>query len=139
APLGHVAHFARVEGEWKLGFLPPVDGLEKVPRLSGPMSDAYHDEIVHVYGTQDPQATEALRRTANRGANGWPTGVWYLNQRVIPDTEVTEELMGSVHLALYGAPGQNAVLDRIAERLPIRVRDGAVVLSSGERFQGSDV
>lgn len=139
APLGHVVHFARVEGEWRLGFLPAVEGLEKVPRLSGPMSDAYFDEIVHVYGTRDPQATEKLRRTANRGANGWPTGVWYLNQRVIPDTEVTEELMQRVHLALYGAPGQNSVLDRIADQLPIRVENGAVVLSSGERFQGSDV
>lgn len=139
APLGHVVHFARVDGAWRLGFLPEAEGLEKVPHLSGPMSDAYHDEIVHVYGTQDPAAVDTLRRTAERGANGWPTGVWYLNQRVIPDTEVTDALMRSAHLALYGAPGQNAVLDRIAERLPIRVEDAAVRLDSGERFQGSDV
>ena len=66
-------------------------------------------------------------------------GVWYLNQRVIPDTEVTPELMKRSHLALYGAPGQNAVLDRVQGSLPIRVEDGAVVLSSGERFQGRDV
>ena len=139
APLGHVAHFARVEGEWRAGFLPAAEGLEKVPRLSGPMTDAYHDEIVHVYGTQDAGARDALRRVANQGANGWPSGVWYLNQRVIADTEVTDALMRSTHLALYGAPGQNAVLDRIAAELPIKVEGGAVVMASGERFQGNDV
>lgn len=140
AHLGHVVHAARdAEGGWTLGFLPRAEGLEKVPGLSGPITDAYHDEIVHVYGTQDDAATAELRRTAERGANGWPMGVWYLNQRVIPDTEVTPELMKRSHLALYGAPGQNAVLDRVQGSLPIRVEDGAVVLSSGERFQGRDV
>ncbi len=139
APLGHVVHVAQQDGGWGLGFLRPAEGLEKVPRLSGPMSDAYPDEIVHGYGTQDPAATATLRRTAELGANGWPTGVWYLNQRVIPDTEVTPELMERVHLALYGAPGQNAVLDRIAEQLPIRAENGAIVTSAGARFQGSDV
>lgn len=139
APLGHVVHVAKQDGGWALGFLRPAEGLEKVPRLSGPMSDAYHDEIVHVYGTESPASVDALRRTANLGANGWPTGVWYLNQRVIPDTEVTDELMRSVHLALYGAPGENSVLDRIAAELPIRAENGAIVMASGERFQGSDV
>ncbi len=139
APLGHVVHVAKQDGGWGLGFLRPAEGLEKVPRLSGPMSDAYHDEIVHVYGTQVPGSVAALRRTAELGANGWPTGVWYLNQRVIPDTEVTDELMQRAHLALYGAPGENAVLDRIAERLPIRAEGGAIVTSAGARYAGNDV
>jgi hypothetical protein len=140
AHLGHVVHVAKdADGAWALGFLPEAEGLEKVPGLAGPMSDAYHDEIVHVYGTQDPEAERALRRTAERGSRGWPVGVWYLNQRVIPDTEVTEELMRSAHLALYGAPGQNAVLDRIMDELPIRVEAGAVVTRAGDRFAGRDV
>ena len=145
AHLGHVVHAARdADGGWALGFLPRADALEagrleKVPGLSGPITDAYHDEIVHVYGTQDPSSTAELRRTAERGANGWPLGVWYLNQRVVADTEVTPRMMKEAHLALYGAPGENAVLDRMAESLPIRVEDGAVVLASGERFQGRDV
>lgn len=140
AHLGHVVHVAKkADGAWELGFLPRAEGLEKVPGLAGPMSDAYHDEIVHVYGTQVPANEAVLRRTAERGANGWPTGVWYLNQRVIPDTAVTPELMRSAHLALYGSPGDNAVLDRIMSRLPIRVEDGAIVTSTGDRYAGRDV
>ncbi|MBX3272362.1 MAG: extensin family protein [Sandaracinaceae bacterium] len=139
--LGHVATFSREsEGApWRVGFLPPAEGLEKVPGLAGPMSDAYHDEIVHVYGTRNPRAEATLRRTAELGARGWPVGVWYLGQRVIRDTEVTPELMRSAHLALYGSPGDNAVLDRMMESLPIRAEANAIALSNGRRFEGTQL
>ena len=120
--LGHVAHFARGEdGRWAPGFLPVADGLEKLPGLSGPLTDPYRDGMIHVYGTQDPEATEALRETAERGARGWPLWLWNHAQPVVADTEVTEEMMRRSHLVLYGTPGANAVLERIAPSLPIQV------------------
>jgi predicted esterase len=137
--LGRSVTVSRQNGTWRMGALPRARGLEKIPGLAGPMSDAYFDEIIHVYGTQNPANVNELRQTANRGANGWPTGVWYLNQRVVPDTEVTDAMMHSHHLALYGSPGDNAVLDRIARQLPLRAENGAVVMASGERFAGDDV
>ncbi|MCB9592033.1 MAG: extensin family protein [Sandaracinaceae bacterium] len=147
--LGHVVSFARDPGEgaeegdasgdagaWRLGFLPEADGLEKVPGLAGPMTDAYHDMIVHVYGTQHPANEATLRRTAETGARGWPMGVWYLEQRVVRDTDVTPEMMQSAHLALYGGPGDNAVLDRMLESLPIRAEADGITMSNGHRFEG---
>lgn len=135
--LGHVVSFARDdEGAWRLGFLPTAEGLEKVPGLSGPITDAYRDLIVHVYGTQNPRNVQTLRRTAELGARGWPMGVWYLEQRVVADTDVTPELMASAHLALYGSPGDNAVLDRMMEALPIRAEADAIVMANGQRFDG---
>lgn len=136
--LGHVASFARDEGggAWRLGFLPRTQGLEKVPGLAGPMSDAYHDEIIHVYGTQNPRNETALRRTAEVGARGWPMGVWYLEQRIVADVDVTPEMMRRAHLALYGSPGDNSVLDRMMGSLPIRAEAGAIVLENGQRFEG---
>ena len=138
--LGHVASLHREGGEWRTGFLPaPQDGaLEKVPGLSGPLNDAYFEDIVHVYGTQAPERTEALRRVAQMGAAGWPLGVWTLNQRVVRDVDVTDEMMQRAHLALYGTPGDNAVLERIRDRLPIRV-EGNAVIAGAQRFEGSDV
>jgi len=138
---GHVVRCARDdEGEWSLGFLPPPeDGLEKVPGLAGPITDAYHDEIIHVYGTQNASHTSSLQRTAQRGANGWPLGLWHLDQRVVADTEVTAQMMREAHLALYGGPGDNAVLDRIMEQLPIRAEEDAVVMANGQRFEGRRV
>ncbi len=138
--LGHVVSFARdAEGAWHLGFLPAADGLEKVPGLAGPLTDAYHDEIVHVYGTQNPDAEQTLRRTAERGARGWPLGLWNLEQRVVRDTDVTPAMMRGAHLALYGAAGDNAVLDRIMASLPIRAESDAIVMANGRRFSGRRV
>ncbi|MGE0790032.1 MAG: extensin family protein [Sandaracinaceae bacterium] len=140
ANLGHEVHIAKnADGAWGLGFLPPAEGLEKIPRLSGPMSDAYHDRIIHVYGTQHDDNARALRRTAELGAQGWPVGVWSLRQTVVADTDVTPEMMRSAHLALYGSPGDNAVLERMMDRLPIRLEDGALVMDNGRRFEGRDV
>ncbi|MGF1466574.1 MAG: extensin family protein [Sandaracinaceae bacterium] len=138
ADLGHRVHLARVEDRWGLGFLPEAEGLEKVPGLSGPLSDAYFDEIIHVYGTGDEQHERALRRTAERGAAGWPQGVWNLGQRVVADRDVTPAMIRSAHLALYGAPGDNAILERVKDALPIRVQ-GDAVLAGSQRFAGRDV
>jgi|GEM_PF-927047 len=125
APLGHVAHFrregGRADGAWGLGYLPVSDGLEKIPGLSGPLTDPYRDGMIHVYGTQVADATEALHDAANRGARGWPLWLWNHSQRVVADTEVTDEMMRSSHLVLYGTPGANSVLERMDASLPIHV------------------
>ena len=49
---------------------------------------------------------------------------------MIADTAVTPELAQRAHLVLYGPPGDNAVLDRIAAKLPIRVEGDAVRLGA---------
>lgn len=140
AHLGHLVSFARDDvGAWRPGFLPRAEGVEKVPGLSGPMTDAYHDEIVHVYGTQNERNERSLRQTAERGARGWAGGVWHMEQRVIPDTDVTPQIMRSAHLALYGTAGDNSVLDRMMEHLPIRAVDRAVVMANGQRFEGPGI
>ncbi len=125
APLGHIAHFRReggaLEGAWGPGFLPVAEGLEKIPGLSGPLTDPYRDGMIHVYGTGDPELTEDLRATAERGARGWPLWLWSHDQRVVADTEVTDEMMRTSHLVLYGTPGANSVIERMDASLPIHV------------------
>jgi hypothetical protein len=110
----------------------------KKPRLSGPISDAYFDRMVHVYGTQNAEHRAELEKLAQKGAKGWPLWLWSVDQQVIPDTAVTPELMREAHLVLYGTPGDNAVLDRIATKLPIRVEGDAVVVGE-KRFAGKGV
>jgi hypothetical protein len=135
-PLGHVAHFVRGgDGAWAPGFLPTAAGLEKIPGLSGPLTDPYRDGMIHVYGTQDPEATDALREAAERGARGWPLWLWNHVQPVVADSDVTEEMMRRSHLVLYGTPGANAVLERMAPSLPISVTAEGVRV--GETLYGS--
>ncbi len=135
--LGHVVHLVRVDDRWRLGF-PEDDGLIKRPGSSGPITDAYYDRMVHVYGTRDVAHADDLRAAAQRGARGWPLWAWNLNQEVIPDTACDEALMRNAHVVLYGNATNNAVLARIAGALPIRVEGEAVVVGA-DRYTGRDV
>jgi enterochelin esterase-like enzyme len=114
---------------WAVG-TPRDRGLVKKSGLSGPQTDAYYGRMVHVYGTQRPENVAALKQLAEKGARGYPLWLWSVEQEVIADTAVTPEIAHNAHLVLYGAPGDNAVLDRIASRLPIRVESDAVVVGT---------
>jgi pimeloyl-ACP methyl ester carboxylesterase len=138
-PLGHVVNLWKGEKGWKLGF-PPSDPkkFEKRPGSSGPIMDAYFDSMVHVYGTQNESHTEALKKAATRGAQGWPLWLWRYQQKVVSDKEVTDEMMRDQHLVLYGTPGDNLILERIKNKLPIQVLPDGVMLGK-ERLSGERV
>jgi acetyl esterase/lipase len=135
--LGTTLNLVRTADGWRTGF-PPSDGLRKRPGLSGPISDAYFGRMIHVYGTRNEDHTEDLREAAQRGARGWPLWSWDLTQEVVADSDVTEAMMANATVVLYGSPGDNALLQRVAGALPIRVEEGAVVVGD-ERFTGDDV
>ena len=139
--LGHVVHLHRSTTDnsstWRLGFTSDTS-LRKRPGLSGPLTDAYRERMVHVVGTQNPDHVDELRKTAERAARGWPLWLWHVRQEVVEDQAVTPELMQSAHLVLYGGAGDNSVLDELAPELPIQVTDDAVVVGD-QRFEGNDV
>ena len=135
--LGHLIHFVKKDTGWQLGF-PSDEGLQKRLGTSGPISDAYYDRMVHVYGTQNPEHIETLQRAARRGARGWPLWAWNLNQEIIADTEVDDSYIQNAHLVLYGSPHDNVLLQRINGALPIRVAGNAVVVGN-ERYEGNDI
>lgn len=138
-PLGHVAAVVRRDGHWQLGYPSDPEGsLVKRAGLAGPINDAYYGRMVHVYGTRDAAAEPALRAAAERGSRGWVLWAWDIRQEVIKDTEVTEALMREATVVLYGTAGSNAVLERMRDRLPIRVESDAVVVGSA-RYAGPDV
>jgi predicted esterase len=129
----------REEGGWRLGSVAAAaNQLEKMPGSSGPITDAYFGSLVHVYGTRDPALAPQLRRSAERGARGWPLWLWRVDQPVMADTEVTDDVMRRSDLVLYGTPGTNAVLERMAASLPIRIETDAVVAGE-QRWTGPGV
>ncbi len=128
--LGHRAHLVKRGAGFGFG-VPHEDGPVKRPGLSGPITDAYYARMVHVYGTQRAEHEATLKRAADKGARGWPMWLWTVEQEVVADRDVTPELAQKAHLVLYGTPGDNLVLDRIAPKLPIRVEGQGIVL--GER------
>jgi predicted esterase len=134
--LGKRAHVVK-DGAWKLG-APKAQALEKKPKLSGPISDAYFDRMVHVYGTKNPEHEKDLKKLAEKAARGWPLWLWTVEQEVVADRDLTAEQRQNAHLVLYGTPGDNCVLDEIAGQLPIKV-EGEALVAGDKRFQSKGV
>jgi poly(3-hydroxybutyrate) depolymerase len=139
ASLGKTAALRKTDGRWGFGNATvQTPAPSKGTGSAGPITDAYFDSMLHVYGTGIASDTETLRNAAQVGARGSVLWLWRFAQRVIADTEVTDELLASHHVVLYGTPGSNRVLERIASKLPIRVeRDG--VLLGGQRLVSAGI
>lgn len=138
-PLGHVAAVVRRDGHWQLGYVEDPEGrLVKRAGLAGPINDAYYGRMIHVYGTRDAAAEAGLRAAAERGARGWVLWSWDIRQQVVKDTEVTDAMMRDATVVLYGTAESNAVLERMRDRLPIRIERDAVVVGT-TRYAGPDV
>jgi predicted esterase len=138
--LGDVARLSwdAAAQRFKPGAASASSALEKKPKLSGPITDAYYDAIIHVYGTGDAAATAALKRTAERSASGSPLWLWRVKQRVLADTEVTDADLQHNHVVVYATPGSNALLERMQGKLPVKV-DAEGVQLGAERFTGRGV
>jgi len=104
---------------WKAG-APPA-GLRKRHDLQGPIDDAFMDSFVFVRPTgtgRNPAFDEWCRGELDRAIEHWRRH-FRGDARVVDDTAVTDELVASANLILWGDPESNAVLRRVAADLPI--------------------
>ncbi|MFO7900129.1 MAG: NPCBM/NEW2 domain-containing protein, partial [Planctomycetota bacterium] len=126
---------ARAGPRWQVGFTPP--GLQKKPGLEGPVSDVFTGPFLVVVGTQSPEAFDRriLEKEAQRFAADWELR-YTKPPRVKLDHEVTPEDIADHHLVLYGGPNDNTVTARINDRLPVRVRNGAVEVGAHRVYRG---
>jgi hypothetical protein len=128
---------------WVLGPLPPPPAGEfparKRPGLSGPITDVLQTCQYHVYGTGVAEDADVLERTAKRAATGqWTQLAWDYTHPVVADSAVTDEMMSSCSLVLYGDTRSNSVLAKVADQLPIKIEPGAISLGA-RRFEGKAV
>jgi hypothetical protein len=102
----------------------------------GPAKQAMMKPFLLVYGTADSGLTAFLRHSATQDGLRW----WLVGNgrtRVVPDSEVTPKDIALYNLVLYGGPKENSVTNRIADRLPIRVKAGR--MSLGEHDLGDNL
>lgn len=128
----------RVNGQWVLGPR-PTEGLRKVPGLQGPIDDAFLDSFLVVKPTGKPMHEQAhvwAEAERERFAREWRKQ-FRGEVRVKADTEITEEDMRKHNLILWGDPGSNAVLAKIADKLPIGWTAEGVKLG-GKTYPGTD-
>ena len=116
--------FEKLGGQWlPVAYAPEAEGevLEKRPGLQGPIDDAFCAPFLMVRGTGTP---------LNPQVEAWTTGemahalreyrkMFRAEARVMNDTKVTDADMRRHHLILWGDPRSNAVLAKIADKLPV--------------------
>ena len=106
----------------------PAGGLRKRGELSGPVYEAYQRPFCIVFGTAgDAKASEQTKAVAANAALQWydfAAGV----PKVRKDSEITDEDIRQFNLILFGTPRTNRVIQRIADRLPVKIDEGKFVI-----------
>jgi len=128
-----IAHFKKNGSQWAAVETAAVTG--KRHGLQGPIDDAFLDSFVMVTPTGTPVAP---------GVAGWVAAEqkhaiteWRHHFRgeaqVRADKDVSDAEIASSNLVLWGDPGSNRILARIADKLPVQWTADAVVVG-GQRY-----
>jgi len=112
--------FEKVNGRWRAAG--EDKSLRKRHGLQGPIDDAFHDSFVlvrptgkAVHGETANLASDRMNRFTTEFAK-WLRG----DPRVVDDTSVTSTDIRDHNLVLFGEPSNNALIAKIAGKLPIR-------------------
>jgi dienelactone hydrolase len=131
-------HF-RKEGErWARVKSEDAGGLRKRHDLQGPIDDAFMESFMIVRPTGTPAApgvSKWVDSELQHALTEWRRQ-FRGDARVKNDTDVTDSDIAAHNLALWGDPGSNKVLARIADRLPIRWTGESVAVGK-ERYPAS--
>ena len=130
------AHFGKVNGKWQeLKVSASVAPGHKVHGLQGPVDDAFMDSFVFVTPTGTPVAPGVAKWVADEQKHAITE--WRRQFRgeaqVREDKAVTDADIAASNLILWGDPGSNQVLAKIADRLPIKWTADGVALGN-EKF-----
>jgi len=127
----HSKIYEKKEGKWVL-----VDqvseGLRKVHGLQGPIDDAFMDSFVMVKPTGTPMNEKIGKWTETEMKHA--TEHWRKQFRgdapIKADTEISELDIKNNNLILWGDPKSNAILAKIADKLPLaEFTDNTVTVS----------
>ena len=125
-------------GKWVTG-PQPSDKLLKRHNLQGPIDDAFMDSFVFVRPTgkaANEMVEEWAEAELERAIVHWRRH-FRGDARVVDDTDVTDELIQTANLVLWGDPSSNSVMARIAGRFPIKWNDQAVVVG-GQSYDAAN-
>jgi pimeloyl-ACP methyl ester carboxylesterase len=115
-------HLQKTSGTWALVEAIDDKTLRKRHNLQGPIDDAFMDSFVMVKPTGKPlnEKTGAwVDREMKHAIDAW-RAQFRGEAQVRDDTSIDENDIANSNLVLWGDPSSNAVLKRIAEKLPIR-------------------
>ncbi|RPI61248.1 MAG: hypothetical protein EHM48_05980, partial [Planctomycetaceae bacterium] len=111
-------------------------GMVKKHGQSGPISEAIGEKFIIIYGTGGTEEmTAANRQAAEAFAGGiaGPGGTqMYGNYVAVADSDVSDAQAGAANLILYGGPESNKFARAMADKLPVAIKDGKIMLHGKE-------
>ncbi len=119
-----LVRLAKLEGRWQLAPAEKVEptSLAKRPGLQGPIDDAFLSSFVMVAPSGSPLNEKVGQWTAaemKHAVDHWRRQ-FRGDARVKADKDVSDADIAESNLILWGDPSSNALLAKIADRLPIR-------------------
>lgn len=126
----NVLSLLKVDGHWNvlLTGTPSPRVIEmlatkaKHPGLCGPIDHAFMSSFVFVKPTGAPLNAalgEWTQRELAHATKQW-RGIFRGDAPTVDDTKITDAQIKNSHLILWGDPSSNAVLKRIADKLPVK-------------------
>lgn len=131
-------HAIKKNGIWLVGS-PPPNVLAKRHGLQGPIDDAFMDAFVIVRPTGKARSEKFAawqKAEMDRAIEHWRRH-FRGEPQVKDDTAITDGDIASMNLILWGDPESNAVLKRIADKLPFGWRGDKVVFGE-QSFPAED-
>jgi hypothetical protein len=130
------ASFRRAGDKWTTG-LATAD-LHKKHGLQGPVDDAFMDSFIFVKPTGTPASpgiTKWVEAEQAHAIKEWRRQ-YRGNPQVRDDAAVTDADIAESNLVLWGDPGSNKILARIADKLPIKWV-GSDLVAGKEKYPAS--
>ena len=117
-------------GHWQQGDPAAATGLRKQHNLQGPVNDAFFDAFLCVTPTGQPFNAIADERGAQELArfSAMFTRDYCGDARAKADTDLTAADIANNNLILFGDPGSNKFLAKIADKLPIKWTKGTITV-----------
>jgi hypothetical protein len=117
-----IVHFRKSGSQWAVVDAAESPGLHKRHGLQGPIDDAFLDSFLFVSPTGTPQIPGIAKWVSTQETCA--IAEWRRQFRgdaqVRDDRDVTDADIAASNLILWGDPGSNRVLARIADRLPVQ-------------------
>ena len=129
------AHFRKSGAQWAVVETAAGTGLQKRHGLQGPIDDAFLDSFIFVSPTGTPLAPKVAEWAASEEKRA--IAEWHRQFRgdaqVRDDKDITDADIANSNLVLWGDPGSNRILARIAGGLPVKWTAEGIVLG-GARY-----
>jgi pimeloyl-ACP methyl ester carboxylesterase len=115
-------HLRKANGRWQKVDSPGLPGLAKRHGLQGPIDDAFMDRFLMVRPTGKPLNDKVgawAKSEMNHATTQWRQQ-FRGDAPIKDDTAVNDADIASSNLVLWGDPSSNAVLAKIADKLPVK-------------------